>query len=124
MNLKPRQVQFLAALLQSRTLKDAAKSAGISERTAARWLENPDVQAALRAAQDDALRQASRIAAGNAGLAVDILRAMAVADDVGAMARIAACRELLKAALSFNETIEVTNRLAALEAALFAKETD
>lgn len=125
MNINSKQAQFVAALLQSRSVKDAATAAGISERTAARWLnENPAVQAALRQTQDAALSQAARLAAGRAAGAISVLHAVMVGDDTGSMARIAAARELLRAALALSENVTTNERLAALEAAMLTGQTD
>lgn len=46
--LTPNQETFLRAYVTSSTVEAAAKTAGVSRRTATRWLQEPDFQAALR----------------------------------------------------------------------------
>lgn len=50
-NLTLKQERLIAALLQGSTIIDAAKAAGISERTAHTYLDLPHVQMAWRAAR-------------------------------------------------------------------------
>lgn len=49
------QARAIPALLQSRTLTDAAKSIGVTRRTLGRWLGQPEFVEALRSAQGEAI---------------------------------------------------------------------
>lgn len=48
---------FLVALLEGRTIAEAAKQAGISETTAYRWLRDPDFQQRYKAAKEELVQR-------------------------------------------------------------------
>ena len=53
-----RQESAIAALLCSPTIPEAAKTAGVCERTLFRWLQDPVFQQSYRAARREAVSQA------------------------------------------------------------------
>jgi len=55
------QERAIIALLERRTIKEAAEQTKISERTLRRWLQRPEFQAAYRAAQAKLLEDATAI---------------------------------------------------------------
>lgn len=55
MTLTPRQNRAITALLTNSRIGDAAKSAGISERTISRWLSDAQFTSALQRAQCDTI---------------------------------------------------------------------
>ena len=69
-----RQEEAIAALLQCRTVAEAAAAAHLSEATLRRWLQQPAFAAAYKAARREALDQALVLVRETAGDAVATLR--------------------------------------------------
>ncbi|GAB4402083.1 MAG: hypothetical protein Kow00123_12080 [Anaerolineales bacterium] len=113
--LTPRQARFVGALMTTRTVAEAARVAGVGERTARRWLRLPAVQRALSEAQGEALKQATRRAVAAIGLAVDILQVIMADPGASAGARVSAARCILDAAARLTETAELADRVSRLE---------
>src|SRR5687768_9408205 len=57
--LTPRQSAFLAALLTEKSIADAARTAGVSLRTAFAWLKEPAIGEGLREARREVLGAAT-----------------------------------------------------------------
>jgi hypothetical protein len=113
--LTPRQQAALAALLERGTVVDAAPKAGVSLRTLFRWLQEPTFQRALREARGQALETALSSLQSASSDAVKALRD--VLNDAAAkrFEKIAAAKAILHFTLLSHETLDVENRLAALE---------
>ncbi len=113
--LTPRQGRFVAALWTCKTIAEAAKAAGISERTGLRWVHLPAVQDALRQEQQGALaevtRQSVKAMTGALGVLVDVT----TAPDAPWAARVSAARAILESGLRFTETIDLEARVSKLE---------
>jgi hypothetical protein len=75
--LSRKQEQAIAALLTAGTLADAARSAGVSERTLRNWLKLPDFAAAYRSARRRMVEQSIGRMQAATGTAVDTLVAVA-----------------------------------------------
>lgn len=116
--LTAKQSQFLAALMTTPTVERAAAVAGISTRTAWRWLRLPEVQAALRDVQDETLRAATRQAVAAIGMAVATLEAVMANPGAPAGAKVSAARTILDAAAKLTETADLARRISDLEARL------
>lgn len=114
--MTPTQHRAALALIQQPTVRQAADTAGISERTLYRWLEREDFKALIRQYQDAAIADAIRRMSGGAALAVDTLLALIADPDVRASSRINACRILLGEFRQLREFGELANRVAVLEA--------
>jgi phage terminase small subunit len=113
--LSQRRRRFVAAMLTSPTIEDAAKSAGISERTAYRYLANPDVKAALSSALDDALNQATARAVAAMTAALETLAAIHQDRAAPTGARVSAARAILDAGPRLREAVDLAERVARLE---------
>lgn len=101
------------ALAQGRTNGQAATDAGVSARTVLRWLEDDDFRQEVEQTRTTLLRVAvGRLAAG-ATLAVDAL-VDSLTTEKG-QARVLAARTLLDACLKLRESLELEERIAALE---------
>ena len=113
--ISPRQQRFIAAMLTAGTVAGAARQSGIGERTAHRYLDDPDVRAALDQAFDRSLSQAARQATAGINRALDVLQT--ILDDIAAppAARIAAARALLLVGPRLQETVTLTQRVATIE---------
>jgi len=111
----PRQKRFVAALLAAPTVTEAATQAGISEKTAWRYLGNTAVQAELTARCDVVLTQVS------AGLVADMQEAREVLmenmrDPTNpAGVRVRAAVAVLDAGLRVLEVLMLARRVAAIE---------
>jgi hypothetical protein len=72
-----KQEETIAALLSQRNLEEAAKAAGISQRTLMRWLKLPEFQAAYREARRAAYSQAvAKLQQGATAAATTLLKVM------------------------------------------------
>jgi len=109
----------IGALLTNPTHEAAAKAAGVSESTLARWMRDPTFAAAVREARRRALEQALGALSAATAEAVETLRVLLGAE--GEAVRVRAAVAILDHALRGAETQDLEERIAALEAALEAK---
>jgi hypothetical protein len=104
----------ITALAQGQTTAQAAEAAGVHIRTVQRWVNDPDFAIEVRDARKDLLQHAvGRLAAG-AAQAVDTL--LAALTDKDTRNRVQAARVLLDTLLPLRESLDLEERLAALEA--------
>lgn len=114
--LPPKQEKLIAALMVTATVQAAAKTVGVSETTAHRWLrEDANFDAAYRAARKNAVEQAIARVQQTSGVAVQILLSIAADKDAPASSRVAAARTMLELALRAVEFEDLTARVRALE---------
>jgi hypothetical protein len=106
---------FVTALLSRAGVEDAGRAAGVSSRTAWRWMHDPAVLARLREARKDAMTAAMvRLQEAAAG-AVDCLCEVQKEGE-SESARVSAARCILEQALRAAELGDLEERLAKLEA--------
>ncbi|MFF3461005.1 hypothetical protein [Streptomyces sp. NPDC002619] len=106
----------LLALARGATSEEAAReAAGVSGRTVRRWMEDPDFQTDVRDTRTELLQHAVGQLAAGAVEAVTTLRE--ALKDADGRNRVQAARTLLDAVLSLRESLDLEERLAALEAA-------
>jgi hypothetical protein len=115
-DLAANQQKFLTALIAAPSLGVAAGRVGLSERTASRYLADPDFQDAYRAAQREALAVAMGKLSSLTGAAVATLQALLTDDTVPPAVRLAAAKAILDTAVKWVDTADLQERLAALEA--------
>ena len=115
--LSRRQTRFVAELLGAKTVEGAARAAGIAPRTAWRYLENDAVKTALSRRQDGLLGHAARRLATETSAALDVLHDV-MATEPKAAPRVSAARAVVDGALKLTELVELTERVAAVEARL------
>lgn len=120
--LTPKRQAFVRALLTERDTRAAAAAAGIAERTAYRWVQDPDIQAAVTGAEGEALEAVTRGLLRLAGEAVATLGDAMEAEDASASARIRAADIVLGRLLQLREALTFEERLSALEAAIAMRE--
>jgi hypothetical protein len=113
--LSPKQRRFLSAMLSARTIADAARQAGIAERTAYLYLTAPHFQVALNHALDDALSRAAQQATAAMDHALAALCAILDDPATSPAARIAAARAILQVGPRLHESVTLTQRVATLE---------
>ena len=113
--LSAKQRRFLAAMLTARTVTDAARQAGIAERTAYLYLSMPQVQAALDHAFDEALSHTAQ----QATVAMDraIAALCAILEDCASppATRIDAARTILQIGPRLHESVTLTRRVTTIE---------
>ena len=118
--MNQRQRRFVLALLETPTIRHAAKAAGISETTAWKYLGDAQVRGEL-AHRTDAL-----IAQAGAGLLVDmaearlVLKSIMLNSLVQPASRVSAARAILDAGLRLFELVALADRVNALEERLEA----
>ena len=118
-----RQRRFVVALSVAPSVEAAATVAGISERTAYRYLLEPSVKALLSQALDNAQGQATRRVVGEMTAALDTLAAIHADKEARASARVSAARAILSAGPVLREALDLAGRVAELEEHLAESET-
>jgi transposase-like protein len=119
--LKPKigakQEAAVLALLSSKNVEDAARAAGITPRTLYRWLNEPDFDAAYRAARRQAYGQSiSRLQQGATAAATTLLKVM-IDPATPPSTRVRASEAVLNHAAKAIEIEDIDARLRVLEAA-------
>jgi phage terminase small subunit len=114
-SLTTRQRKFVAALLATRTIEEAAIAAGISERTAYRYLQKPAIKRALGQTLDAVLGQVSRRVVKEMGSALDTLKEIHEKAAEKAAPRVSAARAILDAGPRLREALDLADRVAELE---------
>jgi hypothetical protein len=116
--MTPRQQAFISALFEHSTIRAAAESVGVTDRTGRRWLADPEIIGALREAEAGALdaiqRSLTQLAADAVGALADAL----TDGDAGAAVKVRAADLILQRLLQFREAVGIEDRLLELEARL------
>lgn len=120
-DLPPKKAAFILAWIQLGTIPEAAKSAGVKERTAYHWSVEPEVLKARRDVSRQAIESAMERLSSLMNFAVGVVRNLA---EFGKQegTRLAAARTLLESAPKVAEFIDVSQRLADLERRLAARD--
>jgi hypothetical protein len=105
----------LVILARGGTSEQAAQVAGVSGRTVRRWMTDPDFAAEVREARTEILSGAVGQLVAGAVEAVTVLRE-ALTDD-STRNRVLAAKTLLDGVLALRESLDLEQRIAALEAA-------
>jgi hypothetical protein len=113
--------RLLTALAAGATVRDAARRAGVSERTAHRRLADPAFRQRVTEARAEMVERALGQLADGASEAVGTLRKLlkAKADPV----KLSAARTILEVGNKLRESVELQQRIAALEQRLKGKES-
>lgn len=114
-SLTTKQRRAIAALLNSRTIEEAAKKAGTSESTVHRWLRQGPFKAALAQAEEEAIGQAVRLMAGATSEAVETLLAIIRNPKVTDKTRVAAIRVFMGSLPPLRLLGSIEKRLADLQ---------
>ena len=112
-----KQQKAIAALLSERTTRDAAKAAGVSEKTLYQWLNEPAFRAALREAEKSILDDVTRRLSAGASLALDTLKKL-VQSARHESTKLRASVAWLELSLKYRDMHDIEERLTALEAAI------
>lgn len=113
--MTPNKEKLLAALLTSRTKKEAAAAEGISDRTMRSYFEDQEFCQRYREAFAGVIESATRQAQQNLTLAISTLTEIMGNADEQATARIQAARSTLEYALKLTEQMDILEQLRELE---------
>ena len=118
---KSSEQALLMALAIGATVENAARKAGVTERTAYRHLADPAFHARVDQARRENMARTAGMLSGAALGSVKTLVDLAQDVSVPASVRRGAARDVLDLAVKYRETAETEQRLAALEARLAAR---
>ena len=117
-SLTPKQHRALAALLQARTIGDAAAAAQISMRQLMRWLQQPEFVAELRKAEAEIISDAVRALVVDLSANHQTLRAIRDDETQPGSVRVRAAVALDDSLLRWRELLTIETRITELEARL------
>ena len=106
--------QAVAALLQFPTIPEAAKAAGVSERTLYGWLQEEGFREQYRSARTEVVRHAVTMVQRASGEAVEVLRDVMNSPESPTSSRVSAAKTILELALKAVELEDLESRLEAL----------
>ncbi len=112
------QQRAIAALIASKSTVEAAKIAGVGERTLRRWLTEPTFKAALAIAEQEIIGSATRRLLGYMETAIYVVANLMADRNVSAGIRLRAAGTILDYSLRLREMLNIEERLAALEEAI------
>ena len=104
---------LLLALAAGKTVREAARAAGVGERSATRRLADPAFRRRVAELRADMVSRALGKMADGMSDAAETLRKLLKAK--GESVRLGACRAMLEIGVKLREAVELENRLAALE---------
>lgn len=113
-SITTKQAKAISALLTSRTIGEAATSAGVAERTLYTWLKRADFRGALREAQNELLDTTTRRLANGQTAALDTMEKL-IQSARHESTRLTACVQWVNLFLRFNEIKNIEERLTELE---------
>lgn len=112
-----KQQKAITALLSERTGRDAARKAGVNEKTLYTWLNDPAFRGALREAEKKILDDVMwRLSAGQR-LALDTLEKL-IQSARHESTKLTACVQWLSLFIKYRDMRDIDERLTALEAAI------
>lgn len=117
-DLQPRWDQAIVALLSEPSLARAASSAGISQATLWRWMQQPEFARRYRQAQRQVLTHTIARLQATASDAAAVLHEIALNPAIPASARVSAARSILENAMKAAEFDTVVERMSDLERTL------
>jgi hypothetical protein len=104
---------LLLALASGQTVRDAARAAGIGERTATRRVADPDFRRRVGELRAEMIGRALGKMADGMADAADRLRQLLQAESEGVC--LGAAKALLELSVKLRDSVEIEERLAALE---------
>ena len=113
--MTPNKEKLLAALLTSRSKKDAAAAAGIAERTMRTYFEDPEFCQRYREAFAGVIEDATRQAQALLMPALSTLQTVMEDDEIPAQARITAAKSIIDYSLKLTEQADILEQLRELE---------
>ncbi len=112
-----KQQKAITALLSERTARDAAKKAGVNEKTLYVWMLDPAFRGALREAESGLLETVTRRLGVGQSLALDTLESL-IQKAKHESTKLTACVSWLNMFVKYRDMKDIDERLTALEAAI------
>lgn len=112
------QERALSALLSERTIQGASEASGVPYRTITRWMQQEAFSREYRARLDALVNDATSTLKKSLTGAVEVLREIAENSEAPPTSRISAARTLLDSGLRYIETLDIIQRLEAVEDAV------
>ena len=116
--LTPRQRRAIEALVEGKTVKQAAKDTGVSRKTLYVWLNQPEFQKELDRLGGIILEEVANRMVALASEAVDTLSNVLKTKDVPIGTQVQAANVILKRASEFWDVYNLNRRIDAIEAVL------
>lgn len=113
--MTPNKERLLAALLTSRTKKEAATAAGISDRTMRSYFEDKEFCQRYREAFAGVVQDATRRAQQLLEPALSTLQTVMEDEEIPAQARITAAKSIIDYSLKLTEQNDIMRQLDELE---------
>ena len=113
--MTPNKEKLLAALLTSRSKKEAAAAAGIAERTMRTYFEDPEFCQRYREAFAGVIEDATRQAQALLMPALSTLQTVIEDEEIPAQARITAAKSIIDYSLKLTEQADILEQLRELE---------
>lgn len=113
--MTPNKEKLLAALLTSRSKKEAAAAAGIAERTMRTYFEDPEFCQRYREAFAGVIEDATRQAQALLMPALSTLQTGMEDEEIPAQARITAAKSIIDYSLKLTEQADILEQLRELE---------
>lgn len=113
--MTPSKEKLLAALLTSRSKKEAAAAAGIAERTMRTYFEDPEFCQRYREAFAGVIEDATRQAQALLMPALSTLQTVMEDEEIPAQARITAAKSIIDYSLKLTEQADILEQLRELE---------
>lgn len=114
--MTPNKEKLLAALLTSRTKKEAAAAAGISDRTMRSYFEDKEFCQRYREAFAGVVQDATRRAQQLLEPALSTLQTVMEDEEIPAQARITAARSIIDYSMRLTEQNDIMRQIDELEA--------
>ena len=112
--MTPNKEKLLAALLTSRSKKEAAAAAGIAERTMRTYFEDPEFCQRYREAFAGVIEDATRQAQALLMPALSTLQTVMEDEEIPAQARITAAKSIIDYSLKLTEQTDILEQLREL----------
>lgn len=113
--MTPSKEKLLAALLTSRSKKEAAAAAGIAERTMRAYFEDPEFCQRYREVFAGVIEDATRQAQALLMPALSTLQTVMEDEEIPAQARITAAKSIIDYSLKLTEQADILEQLRELE---------
>ena len=113
--MTPNKEKLLVALLTSRTKKEAAAAAGISDRTMRSYFEDKELCQRYRDAFAGVVQDATRRAQQLLEPALSTLQTVMEDEEIPAQARITAAKSIIDYSLKLTEQADILEQLRELE---------
>ncbi len=118
MTMNSRQRRFVSALFECSTIAEAAARAGVSERSSRNYLRDPEVLAAIREADADALNTLQRNLMRLTQDAIQAFEDAVTGDESGTPLRTRAGDLIVQRLMQVREHVTIEDRLSELETLL------